>query len=468
MSVDTDDLGLPGFIIRDLDKQPHSPVNQSKRSEAPQGSSQLMTPAHTPDHSPKMSGELPTGTTRSASDLSAHSGGMSADSAHSRNMSLGSQSSRVTAQFPFTNIFKWKRTVSTASTPSVLGLNTPPIEDGLSRSSEYFPDPRLKGVQITNLDNLGHSILNQKNELNNSLETQLQEERRLRHLAEDRLTEVEEEITRLCTVILPSDSGETGEAYFASIIDSVRIAMDSYEHRTEGLEKQLEVKSSLLIAERRDRTKADIECTALRNQLKAMRDEVLELQNKSASSTINDELSRENNELRDEVTRLRLEAATVADLKKKLHAELREAETTKQIASESSSKVTDREDTERAALLQRVKDTEAQRDALRQVSRGLRQRLTIETRKNTDRTKALAAIGDQTFTTRAQSRSHSRQESDPSLSPPSSGGAEFKARQHERSESTGRTVEGLSIGVRPRFDRFVTALEAPRSRMVTA
>lgn len=460
---------MPAFVIRDLDKQPHSPVTYRTRPDLPRGTSQLMTPVPTPEQSPKVIEDGSSGMTRSNSDLSAHSGNSIIDNAHNRTVSSGSQSSRMTSQFPFTNIFKWKRTISSSSTPSFMGMHTPPIDESSARTSDYFSDPGLKGVQITNLDNLGHSIQAQKNELNAALETKLQEERRLRHLAEDRLTEVEEEITRLCTVILPSDNGETGEAYFASIIESVRIAIDSYESRTNGLEQQLEEKCSLLITERRERTNVDIECTALRNQLKTVQKELLDLQTTAASNAVNEEMSQENRELREEVNRLRLEASAVSDLKKKLQVELREAETAKQIAQESANKVSDREDSERAGLLQRVKDTEAQRDALRQVSRGLRQRLTIETRKNAERTKALAAM-DQTFTARTHTRSTSRQ--GPENTSPCRGGSSdsdaSKFRQHDRKESLNKIVEGLSINRHPRFEPFSTTLEAPRGRMIAA
>lgn len=459
---------MPVFVIRDLDKQPHSPsFNHPSKSHIPSGQTHLISPVHTPGNSPKMTTVDESSTmTRSASDLSAYSVDSGLDNSHSRTISSVSQGSRAPTQFPFSSIFKWKRAISSSGST---GIPTPPIDESSSRGSGYFSDPGLKGVQITNLDNLGQSIRAQKDALNSTLEFQLQEERRLRHLAEDRLTEVEEEITRLCTVILPTDNGETGEAYFSSILQSVRMAIDSYESRTDGLERQLEEKSTNLITERRERTNVDIECTALRNQLKSVQGELSELQTSSGLREANEALVRENQELRDEVERLKFDAGSVTDLKKKLQAELREAETTKQIAQESSNKVIDRDDSERTALLQRVKDTEAQRDALRQVSRGLRQRLTIETRKNADRTRALAAM-DQTISARTQTRSNSRQSSRQSYEGTSPVKASLASDQpqHDRKLSLGQIVQGLGVSGRPRIERYVTALEAPRGRMVVA
>lgn len=344
-----------------------------------------------------------------------------------------SQSSRTGTSFPFTNIFKWKRSVSSTSGQTPNGLQTPPLDD---HGSDYFANSTARNMRGSSLDNGNHLQQAQRTELEFSLEQQLQEERRLRHLAEDRLTEVEEQVTRLCTVMLPTDTGETGEAYFASILQSVRIAIDCYEERTDKLEKEVEEKSARLLTERRDRTNAEIDCTTLKNQLKLAQAELAEAQVPKSVSCQHEEVLAQNKKLREEVDQLKA-ASTV----------------TKEVSTEESEIEGDEHETlDRATLLQKVKDTEAQRDALRHVSRGLRQRLTIEQRKNADRSRALAAI-DATIAAR-QLRASSRQSSYTNLSVSS-----------EPAASAG-APEARSLSKRPRMERFVTALEQPVGQRV--
>ncbi|CCG82243.1 protein of unknown function [Taphrina deformans PYCC 5710] len=420
----------PSFIIRDLDKDPHGPAPPSKNFLGANLKG-LATPDSTPNSSPRaiFDGQEST-MTRSGSDLSTYTTDM--EDHHQRNSSMVSSRS---ATFPFTSIFKWKRTISSSSVPTT-GLQSPPIEDHASRTSGYF-NPDVRPATTTTLDNLGLAIKNSKNDFNSVVEAQLQEERRLRHLAEDRLTEVEEEVTRLCTVLLPTDTGEAGEAYFSSILSSVRTAINSYEERTDGLERQLEEKSARLTVERRERINIDIEHNALRAELKQLQIQVAEASKPSELLDRNEELARENESLRDQLRMLK-EAAALTTLK---------AET----AAKEEEKKAEIED-DRAALLQRVKDTEAQRDALREVSRGLRQRLTIETRKNADKMRALAAI-DTNITTR-HARSHSRQSSSclSQYDSPKLGGREYAL------SSLG---ESLVVPGRPKPERFVTAMEVP-------
>lgn len=424
---------LPSFIIRDLDKDPHGPALPPKYLSHSTDTRQLHSPATTASSSPKTLFEeracSSSSMTRSGSDLSSYTNDK--EDSHSRSPSMVSQ--RSTTNFPFTSIFKWKRTISTSSLPNSTGLQSPPVEEGSSRSSSYFVGDS-KSVTRSNLDNLGLSLQTQRSDFNSTVEAQLQEERRLRHLAEDRLTEVEEEITRLCTITLPTDTGETGEAYFSSIIHSVRLAIDSYEERTDGLEKQLEDKTTRLALERRERTSADIECTSMRTQMRLLQAQLGEAQQASTLEQRNEELVRQNRALQDELDKLKSPAEVVPEDE-----------------VEQQSPASPSED-DRPTLLQRVKDTEAQRDALRQVSRGLRQRLTIETRKNADKMRALAAI-DYSASAR-QARSHSRQNSS-CLLPLES------AKRPAREASMTRVCESLGIGSRPRPERFVTALETP-------
>lgn len=454
----------PAFIIRDLDKDPHGPMVPAKLADPQQ--QQLATPDITPGNSPQMSSKI---MTRSASDLSAYSLHSDSSSLHSRSASSNSQGSKTHPAFPFTNIFKWKRSGSN-STVSVFspGLQSPP-EDGDSPSPDYFNRLDQKGNRITNLDNLGHAIEAQRVDFQASLEAQLQEERRLRHLAEDRLTEVEEEVTRLCTVILPTDSGETGEAYFSTVLDSVRMAISTYEERTDGLERQLEEKSARLAVERRERTAADIDCVALRNQLAPLQAQLAHVNADTSVQDRNAELLKQNQELRDQIEQLKLERVDASHNERSVSpgSDVSEdsSETVPATDMQSDSADTSSGEIEASAtLLQRIKDTEAQRDALRQVSRGLRQRLTIETRKNADRMRALAAI-DRTFAMRPQGRSHSRQASVTSAVP-----AETKTVSPKR--LLGKITEGFGVGLghppsRPKYERFVTALEAPTNQMVT-
>ena len=239
------------FIIRDLDKDPHEITVPLKILDP-------LTPKQTPNGSPD-----PQGMARSTSNLSSWSN-TSDDERSTSSLSLRS------AAFPF-SIFKWKK-----PTTNNTGLQSPPPE--------------------------------------HDLEEQLQEERRLRHIAEDRLSAVEEEVSRICTIMLPTDTSESGEAYFSSVLSSVRMAIDSYESRRTQLERDLATASAMLTAERRERTEMDIEV--------------------------------------------------------KIQA---------QVGGQDE-------------LLQRIKDTECQRDALRHISSGLKQRLTIETRKNAEKVRALERL----------------------------------------------------------------------------
>lgn len=387
--------------------------------------------------------------TRTTSDLSTCTADIRAST------STTSNSSSSSASFPFTNIFKWKRTFSNASSRNTPGVQSPPLTEleGSSRVSSYFSSDH-KRPSRGNLETLGIAIEYHKSDFNSVLEEQLHEERRMRHLAEDRLTEVEEEVTRLCTISLPTDAGETGDAYFSTIISSVRLAIDSYEERTELLERTLEDKTTQLSAERRERTVVDVECRELKSRLKHLEAQLCEALQSSDLQVKNESLTRENDRLRKELELLK--SRDSSDSNSRCSSDSRDM----------SSTVDDFSGDDRAALLQRVKDTEAQRDALRQVSRGLRQRLTIETRKNVDKMRALAAIDVNSCA--RQARSHSRQDSNTSVSDYGGGGgggtsvgiAAGGKRHLVRQASLSSICKSLQVGShasRPRPERYVTA-----------
>ncbi|ORY75432.1 hypothetical protein BCR37DRAFT_395532 [Protomyces lactucae-debilis] len=335
-------LGTPAFLIRDLDRHPHLPDSPMQRDVVLKPTARVQpdmdptlhelarlqhrptlqqppTPAPTPEqHRKAVSGlhaHVTHGMSRSGSDLSSYT-----------STSLGSMTGSPPAgtttlfkssSFTLPALFKWRKALSqTEETP----VTTPTTEAAF----HYF------AAGESHLDDLQRGLATEQQTLAQSTEQQLQEERRRRHLAEDRLAAVEEEVTRLCTVMLPSDCGETGEAYFSSILESVRLAIDAYEERTLQLAEQVEEKTAALALEQRRRLDVELENTALREQLR-----------EATAALESDVLKQENAALRTQLAA--------------------------QIPAED--------------LLQRVRDTEAQRDALRQVSRSLRQRLTHETRK---------------------------------------------------------------------------------------
>lgn len=336
--MDVDDLASPAFMIRDLDRHPHHPDSplqqlQSRKYQTHDANAinaqrihALPTPGPTPEaQRTAMSSLAPV--VRSESDLSSY---MSSVTSFSDAPSAGSAGLAKSSSFTLPGLFKWRKATAAATHDAQLAspesvMETPP-DAPVSATDAYFA---LGDAKMAHLQNqLAHS----QQTLARSAEQELQEERRRRHLAEDRLAAVEEEITRLCTVMLPSDSGETGEAYFASILASVRIAIDAYEDRTKQLTEQAEQRAAALAKEQRRTLDLEIENTALREQLK------------EATASL-----QENQVLR----------ADKEQLARQLDAAPKQTE----------------------ELLQRIKDTEAQRDALRQISRSLRQRLTHETRR---------------------------------------------------------------------------------------
>lgn len=454
-----DSPGLPSFIIRDLDKDPHEIAVPFKILDVP--SQQLDTPRTTPDNSPGK-GRLDNGPgmVRSISDLSAYSSESDYDPSQLRSGSSLSLRSAVA----ITSLFRWKKPSSGASTnlsiATSTGIHSPVVDEGMS--GDFFA---TDGVNAKNLNLLASSIQAQRHDTAAAL-VQLQEERKLRHLAEDRLTEVEEEVSRLCTVILPTDNGETGEAYFASVIHSVRLALESYETRFQTLEKQVEEKSAQLVTERRERTLVDIECSSLRKQLQLARaaeesHSVREVEGKRI-----EELAAQNRLLQEQLDAIKQEASSHSARTKKLQEDVQQAESSKQ----QTALVLKQQDEDRTAMLQKIKDIEAQRDALRQVSQGLRQRLTIETRKNTEKLRALQVLDSNithatSRTTRcitpvsASSSTFSKENSWARSRYPS---PEFRSHQQQK-QHVDSSLFSVHTDSRPRIERFVTAREIPSS-----
>ena len=343
------------FIIRDLDKHPHEIKVPLKILDAQQ---QLPTPRVTPHGSPDPSVATITtnnpGMARSTSDLSSYSN--NSDDDHRSGSSLSFRS----AAFPFTNIFKWRKGNNST------GLTSPQTDD------EYPP------VSAANLDNLGRALQAQREQMCEITQGQLDQERKLRHIAEDRLTAVEEEVSRLCTVVLPTDNGDTGELYFANVLDSIRIAVDSYDSRATTLETKLQVATDTLKRERHERTAVDIECSSLRKQLTASKE--TQTSNAALESRI-DELLSQNKALQDQLSAMTISSKSHSETTSQL---TRELETTRL----SHQKLQTDHDT----LSQRLEDCEAQRDALRQVSQNLRQRCALESKKSEKQMRVLQKL----------------------------------------------------------------------------
>lgn len=197
----------------------------------------------------------------------------------------------------------------------------------------------------------------------NDLVAALAEEKRRRLLAEDRLVQVEAEATRLCSVVLPTDAGFEGEEFFKDVVAAVKMAVDCYAKESDALRGEMWDLRALLKEKSRRVADAELGNAAMQRELARARDEAASgaaavhaqrsVQDVAAAHAQRDELAGRVEEMRQA---LDTRAAEVAALTK-AHDE---AEKKQKLAIEA---------------------VEEQRDALRQTSRGLRQRLTMLQRR---------------------------------------------------------------------------------------